>query len=175
MAPWLARATLVASIAIGSAASLSTLDASVATAAPAATRVTVIKDPERRKLVEAVQLADRTLDASQGDAWAQDGTFQIASNPEVKGREAIKAFLAGFFGMKLFTKIEHRMVDVVELRDKLIYNAVVTYTLPGGDTVVSSYVNWITFKREGKALKFETYRVFIDTTPLMAKSNMGRK
>jgi hypothetical protein len=133
-------------------------------------KITVIKDAERRKLIESVQLGDQNLDPEQAVAWAEDGSFQIGANPAVKGRAAIKGFLSGFFGMKLFTKIEHRFVEVVDLRDKLIYNAIVTYTLPGGGVLELPYVNWITFKREGKQLTFDTYRVFIDAAPLMARS-----
>jgi SnoaL-like domain len=148
------------------------LAAAPAHAGGAGAKVTSIKDPERRALIERMQLADKNLDAQQGDAWATDGTFQIGANPPVTGPAAVKGFLGGFFGMKLFTKIEHRFVEVVEQRDKLIYNAIVTYTLPSGETLEIPYVNWITFKREGKQLKFASYRVFIDSSPLMAKVKM---
>jgi hypothetical protein len=145
-----------------------------ATAAPATETISAIKDPERRKLVDLVQLGDRTLDPKQANAWAQDGTFQIGANPAVKGPAAIEGFLGGFFGMKLFTKLEHRMVEVVEQRDRLIYQAIAIYTFADGGTMELSYVNWITFKREGKQLKFATYRVFIDASPLMARARQHK-
>ncbi|MBK7536131.1 MAG: hypothetical protein IPI49_12345 [Myxococcales bacterium] len=56
-----------------------------------------IQDAEKAQLQRTVQEGDRTLDPSQSEAWAVDGTFQIGDFPPVVGPKAIAGFLAGFF------------------------------------------------------------------------------
>lgn len=132
------------------------------------TSTTVILDPEKRALTEIVQTGDERRDPSQADAWAADGTFQIGAMPLQQGRENIRGFLGGFFSMGLFEKLHHRMIAVIEQPDSLVYRAVAVYTLAGGRTLELPYVNWVTYTRENGELKFRTYQVFIDPSPLLA-------
>ena len=129
---------------------------------------TVINDPEKRALTDLVQSGDERQDPDQADAWSVDGTFQIGAMPLQQGRESIRGFLRGFFSMGLFEKLHHRMVAVIERPDSVVYRAVAEYTLPNGETLASPYVNWVTYTREGGVLKFKTYQVFIDPSPLLA-------
>jgi hypothetical protein len=129
-----------------------------------------IQDQAKRLLQERLQKADRELDARQGDAWVEDGTFQIAQFPPAQGPAAIDAFLAHFFGQRLFTKLEHDITHVVELPDELAFQANATYTLRDGQVLTLPYSNFITYARVGEALKFKTYRVYIDASELMAKA-----
>lgn len=102
---------------------------------------TKIKDPEKRRLTQFVQKGDLDQDPSQASAWASDGTFQIGAMPKQTGPEAIRRFLAGFFGAKLFVKLEHQMVEVIESKKRLVYKAVAVYTLKNGNKLNIPYVN----------------------------------
>ena len=129
---------------------------------------TFISDPEKRALTETVQAGDERQDPDQADAWAADGTFRIGAMPLQQGREAVRGFLRGFFSKGLFKQLRHRMVAVIEQPESLVYRAVAEYTLANGQTLESPYVNWVTYTRENGVLKFQTYQVFIDPSPLMA-------
>lgn len=123
-------------------------------------------DQERAALQMAVQAADCALDPEQASNWAEGGSFRIGNLPEVKGRDAIRSFLRGFFGQGLFTELSHRVISLVETKDATVFQAVATYRLKDGKTVDIPYANWVTYTRENGALKFNTYRVYIDPAPL---------
>jgi hypothetical protein len=120
---------------------------------------TSIQDPRKKELWEKSVVYDAALDGnSLAELWHPDGSVQIASNPKVTGRENVRGFFNQFFGLKLFKKLEHQMVEVWELPDATIYNAVATYTLPDDSKVSYPYVNVVKYK-DGL---FYDYKVFID-------------
>jgi hypothetical protein len=131
---------------------------------------TSFRDPEKARLQAYVQQGDRDLDPSQGDAWAAEGTFQIAEFPVVTGPSAIKSFLEFFFEQKMFKTLSHEIVNLVELPDEVSFQANAIYTLQNGETLRVPYANFITYTREGGALKFQSYRVYINTEPLMKRA-----
>jgi SnoaL-like domain len=124
---------------------------------------TAIQDPQKRALWEKSVVADANLDANAlAELWHPEGSVQIASNPRVTGRENVRQFFGGFFGLKLFKKLEHKMIEVWELPDATIYNATATYTLQDNSQVSLPYVNVVKCK---DGLFFD-YKVFIDASAL---------
>jgi hypothetical protein len=118
-----------------------------------------IQDPRKRALWEKSVAYDATLDSNAlAELWHLEGSVQIASNPKVTGRDSIRGFFGHFFGLKLFKKLTHQMIEVWELPDATIYNAIATYTLPDDSVVSYPYVNIVKY-RDGL---FFDYKVFID-------------
>lgn len=132
------------------------------------------KSRERAALQTAVQAADCKLDANQADNWAQDATFQIGNLPAVKGRENIRKFLSGFFGQGMFVELAHRVETLREFRNSTVFRAVAIYALKDGRKVEIPYANWITYTREKGKLKFDTYRIFIDPSPLFEAAKQSK-
>jgi len=133
--------------------------------------VQTILDPEKSALQKLVQEGDRNLDPNQAVAWGSESTFQIGDLPPVHGTEAIRTFLDGFFKQGFFTKLEHEIDHVVELPDELSFEAKAIYTLTNGERLSLPYANFITYAREKGALRFKTYRVYIDVAPLLKRAN----
>lgn len=129
-----------------------------------------IQDAEKAQLQRTVQEGDRTLDPSQSEAWAIDGTFQIGDFPPVVGPKAIAGFLAGFFTQGLFKTLEHELLHVLELPEEISFQANVIYTLPNNETLSVPYSNFIRYTRENGKLKFKTYRVYINTEGLVKRA-----
>ena len=137
-------------------------------------RSVTIEDPEKAKLQALVQEGDRNLDAKQSDAWAADGSFQIGDFPAAVGRERIFEFLKGFFGQGLFTTLEHELTHVLEGPDEVSFQANAHYTLQNGERLTVPYANFITYAREAGALKFKTYRVYINAEVVVKKAMENR-
>lgn len=122
-----------------------------------------IKSQERKTLYEKSLIYDANLDADGlGTLWHPEGKFQIASFPQVVGSQNIAAFFKQFFSYGLFSKLEHDMIEVWDLDDVLIYNAIAIYTRPDGSILKTPYTNIVKYK-DGL---FSDYKVFIDTAPL---------
>ncbi|MBL8716980.1 MAG: nuclear transport factor 2 family protein [Myxococcales bacterium] len=123
--------------------------------------------PSHQSLFERSLAADANLDANIfAELCAEDAVFQIAALPEARGREVIRQFLAGFFAQKLFTKLEHRLLEVYDSPEVLLYRAEAIYSLADGSTVVSPYVNRVLYRGE----LFGDYRVHIDPSPLFERA-----
>ncbi len=122
-----------------------------------------ITHPERKSLWERTLAADARLDADAlAVLWHPEGGVQIGAIPQVKGRENVRKFFAGFFARRLFEKLEHEMLEIWDLDDVLIYSAVAIYTRKDGSVLRVPYTNTVKY-RDGL---FYDYRVFIDTKPL---------
>jgi hypothetical protein len=129
-----------------------------------------IKDAEKAKLQAFVQDGDRNLDPKQAVAWAKDGSFQIGEFPPANGPDQIFGFLKQFFDQALFTTLEHELTHVLELPDEVSFQANAHYTLHNGERLTVPYANFITYTREAGALKFKTYRVYINAEVVVKRA-----
>ena len=127
-------------------------------------------DAEKAALQAYVQRGDRDLDPSQADAWAADGTFQIADFPAVTGPQAIRGFLTSFFQQGLFKTLRHELVELLEQEDRAAFRAHAHFTLHDGEVLTIPYANFISYGRENGTLRFKTYRVYIDVAPLVRRA-----
>lgn len=124
---------------------------------------TVISNSKRKALWEESLIYDANLNGEGlGRLWHANGSVQIGANPKVDGNKNIAAFFNQFFSYGLFTKLEHEMIEVWDLEDVLIYNALAIYHRPDGSILKVPYTNIVKYKDD----LFYDYRVFIDTSPL---------
>jgi hypothetical protein len=124
---------------------------------------TTITNLTRKLLWERSIVADLELSADKlAVLWHPEGRFQIGAQPPVTGRENIRQFFKGFFGMGLFSRLEHAMGAVWDLDDALIYTATAVFSQSNGGTLAIPYTNIVRYRDD----LFADYRVFIDTKPL---------
>jgi hypothetical protein len=131
---------------------------------------TEFRDSEKAALQAYVQRGDRDLDPTQADAWAANGTFQIGDLPAVTGPDAIRGFLAGFFQQGMFKTVRHEIVDLLEQSERAAFRANAHFTLQNGESLSVPYATFLGYGRERGALKFDSYRVYIDFTPVARRA-----
>jgi hypothetical protein len=111
------------------------------------------------ELFADVDRMDATVFASH---LAQDASLRFGNGEELTGREAIEAYIAGFFAT--IDNLSHEIVSQWELDDTTILRLEVTYTRQDGRIVT---IPVVTIYRRGPEL-IDDYRVFIDPAPIYA-------
>jgi ketosteroid isomerase-like protein len=107
-----------------------------------------------------------SVDGKDADTFssylADDAVFRYGSQQPVKGRQAVREYVAGFFGT--VAALEHRVIETWEGDDSLVCRGEVTYTRHDGAQVMVPFTNVL--KLEGGRIR--NYLVYIDPTPLMS-------
>jgi ketosteroid isomerase-like protein len=107
-----------------------------------------------------------SVDGKDADTFSSyltdDAVFRYGSQEPVKGRRAVRDYVAGFFGT--VSALEHRVVETWEGEGSLVCRGEVTYTQLDGAQVTVPFTNVL--KLEGDRVR--DYLVYIDPTPLMA-------
>lgn len=118
-----------------------------------------------REWAEAVFAA---VDRQDADAFsgffAPDGVFVFGNGAEVRGRDAIRTAVAGFFDA--IAGLRHEIVDVWMCGSAVITRIAVTYTRLDGSCVTLPGANIWTLRDGG----IGDYRIYIDLAPLFAPS-----
>jgi 2-succinyl-5-enolpyruvyl-6-hydroxy-3-cyclohexene-1-carboxylate synthase len=122
-----------------------------------------IQDAEKAQLQRTVQEGDRTLDPSQSEAWAIDGTFQIGDFPRSSGPRPSRGSWPASSPRGSSRRSSTSCCTSLELPEEISFQANVIYTLPNTETLSVPYSNFIRYTRENGKLKFKTYRVYINT------------
>lgn len=106
-----------------------------------------------------------TVDAKDAQAFSSyltdDAVFRYGSQDSVKGREAVRDYVGGFFGT--IAASEHRVIETWDGDGSLVCRGEVTYTKLDGARVSVPFTN--VFKLEGDLIR--EYLVYVDPTPLM--------
>ncbi len=106
----------------------------------------------------------KAIDAKDATRFAQfiapDGVFIFANLPPVHGREAIQAFVAGFFSA--LKALSHQIDDSFRDGDAVIMRGRVTYTRLDGSTLSVPFCN--VFKMRGELIAH--YQIYIDNSAL---------
>jgi ketosteroid isomerase-like protein len=112
------------------------------------------------KLEEVFATIDR-MDADGFAAYmADDGVFRFGSQEPVRGRQAVRDHVSGFFGA--IKALRHRLGDRWEGDASLVCEGEVTYTLLDGRNVTLPFVD--IFRFEGD--KISDYLVYVDPAPM---------
>lgn len=109
-----------------------------------------------------------TIDARDADgfvaALTQDAEFRFGNAPAVRGREAIRSAVAGFFAA--IAGCRHRLIGSWHGSGTAVCEGEVTYTRHDGSSVTIPFVN--VFELRGE--RIASYRIYIDNAPLFSKS-----
>jgi ketosteroid isomerase-like protein len=117
---------------------------------------------------QAISTTDLFADIDRMDAtafasyFADHGVLRFANADEVRGRGAIEAVIAGFFGT--IKGLSHRILGHWDVGDTTIIQAEVTYTRTDDGQVTLPAA--VIFRRDGDLIV--DYRIYIDQTPLYA-------
>jgi ketosteroid isomerase-like protein len=95
-------------------------------------------------------------------ALSLDAEFRFGNAPAVRGREAIRAAVAGFFAA--IAGCRHRCRHTWNGPGSAVCEGEVTYTRCDGKTVTVPFAN--VFELRGD--RIAAYRIYIDNTPLFA-------
>ena len=93
---------------------------------------------------------------------APDAEFRFGSSPPVRGHEAIRAAVEGFFSS--FAALSHKPQRLVADGDAVVCEGEVTYTRHDGSRITLPFCNVFEIDNGLIAL----YRVYIDVAPLYA-------
>ena len=108
------------------------------------------------------------IDARDADGFVAfltpDAEFRFGNAPAVRGREAIRAAVAGFFSV--IGGCRHRLIGSWNGPGTAVCEGEVTYTRLDGSTVTIPFVN--VFGLEGE--RVASYRIYIDNAPLFSKA-----
>ena len=110
----------------------------------------------------------QSIDARDAKAFAgfitEQGQFRYASQPAVRGREAIETFVAGFFST--LKSIRHENIRNWSADDgkTLFIAGDVVYTLPNDAEVSIPFLNLCTMVGD----KVQDYLVYTDPSPMAA-------
>ncbi len=116
------------------------------------------------ELIAKCQAADAALDADAFVALlTPEVVFRMGNQPEVQGREAVRAAVASLFGQ--LQSIQHRTIHIWEDGAEIALRAEVTFRRRDGREVILPYVNVLTIAREGL---ISDYRIHIDASPLFS-------
>jgi ketosteroid isomerase-like protein len=91
-----------------------------------------------------------------------DCTFVFGNQPAVKGKTAVRDYVAGFFGMIGGSK--HSVLDFWSRGDSIVWQGEVLYTRKDGKKVSVNFAN--IFHMEKDLIK--DYLIYIDNTPLFS-------
>ncbi len=112
-------------------------------------------------LLEVLKSVDNK-DADVFSAYlADDAIFRYGSQDAVKGRQAVRDYVAGFFSA--VASLEHRVLETWEGDDSLVCRGEVTYVKHDGIHVTVPFTN--IFKLDGGQIR--DYLVYVDPTPLL--------
>jgi ketosteroid isomerase-like protein len=104
------------------------------------------------------------IDRKDADAFVacltEDAVFRYGSQEPVRGRDAVRDYVAGFLGT--LEAIRHQVLDVWEHEEALVCRGDVTYRLQDGREVTVPFANILTLEGD----KVLDYRIYIDPTPL---------
>ncbi|HSG82472.1 MAG TPA: nuclear transport factor 2 family protein [Gemmatimonadota bacterium] len=89
-----------------------------------------------------------------------DAVFRYGSQPAVQGRQAVREYVAGFFGT--LTGLSHAVHDTWERNDALVMRGDVTYTKHDGGVITVPFTN--IFYLQGD--RVQQYLVYADPSPL---------
>jgi hypothetical protein len=107
-----------------------------------------------------------SVDGKDADAFSSyfvdDGVFRFGSQEAVKGRQAVRDYVAGFFGT--VAALEHKVSETWEGDGSLVCRGDATYTRHDGARVTVPFTNIL--KLEGNRIR--DYLVYVDPTPLTA-------
>jgi len=118
---------------------------------------------ETRKWLEAISKTIDTKDAAGfSEFLTEDCVFRFGNQPEVKGRQATKDYVAAFFDM--IGGSEHKIEDIFEKENSYVWQGEVLYTRKDGKKVGVKFAN--IFHTEGELIK--DYLIYIDNAPLFA-------
>jgi ketosteroid isomerase-like protein len=108
----------------------------------------------------------KTVDSKDSGAFSShltdDAVFRYGSQEPVKGRQAIRDYVEGFFGT--VAALEHRPIETWEGESSLVCRGEVTYTKLDGAQVTVPFTNVL--KLDGQ--RVHDYLVYIDPTPLLS-------
>ncbi len=96
-----------------------------------------------------------------------DARFVFGNQPEVRGGDAIRAAVQGFFD--LLGGVSHSIGAVVESSGLVALEGTVTYRRNDGSTLSLPFADFLFF-RDGRV---SDYRIYIDVTPLWASPAPG--
>lgn len=103
-----------------------------------------------------------TADVDGFMRWlADDCSFTYASQPPVRGADAVRAMVGGF--LKSFAAVEHRVDMTWESDGAAITEGTVTYTTDDGGSTTLPFCNVMHLADDGR---IRDYRIYIDPTPL---------
>jgi uncharacterized protein (TIGR02246 family) len=107
----------------------------------------------------------KAIDAKDADSFVsyltEDAVFRYGSGDAVKGREAIREYVAGFFGT--IQALQHRVTETWGQDGSLVCQGEVTYTKLDGNEIILPFVNVFRLDKE----RVRDYRIYIDPSPLM--------
>lgn len=107
----------------------------------------------------------KSVDSKDADTFssylADDAVFRYGSQDPVKGRQAVRDYVAAFFGT--VAALQHRVLETWEGDESLVCRGEVTYTRHDGIQVAVPFAN--VFKLGGRQIR--DYLVYVDPTPLM--------
>jgi len=106
------------------------------------------------------------IDAMDADAFvsflSRDAVFRFGNGPEVRGREAIREAVAGFFGT--IAGLRHRLLGTWTHPGTVICRGEVTYTRKDGSDVTLPFAD--VFELRGDEIR--EYQIYMDVAPLFA-------
>lgn len=108
-----------------------------------------------------------SIDAKDSDAFlaflTRDATFRFGSAPEVRGHDAIRAGVDGFF--TTIAGSRHALKNVLGDDGTLVCEGEVTYRRHDGSELTLPFTN--VFGLDGKLISH--YKIYIDIAPLYAE------
>ncbi len=108
----------------------------------------------------------RSIDAMDAGRFAsfltEDAVFRFGNAPEARGREAIRALVAGFFEM--IAGLEHRVTDTWAQPGTVVCRGEVTYTRKDGTQLTVPFADVLVMRGESIA----DYRIYMDVSQLFA-------
>ena len=120
--------------------------------------------PAQQELLQDVFAA---IDRRDADAFVSyltaDAVFRFGSSPPVKGRDAAREAVAGFFAS--FAGLSHKLSNSIATDETLICEGEVTYTRHDGSTVVLPFAD--SFELEDGLISH--YKIYMDIGPLYAE------
>lgn len=113
-----------------------------------------------------IEKLGKTIDAKDSEGFAnfltEDGIFRFGNQPEVRGRQATRDYVARFFTM--IKSSQHEIINLLEKDDKIIWQGRVTYTRLDANKVTVNFCNIFYMKKD----MIDQYLIYIDNTPLFA-------
>lgn len=91
-----------------------------------------------------------------------EAVFQFGNAPVVRGSEAIRETVSGFFAS--IAAVKHELADVWQPPDTLICHGLVTYTRLDGSTLTVPFANVLGLE----AGRVRDYRIYVDISALYA-------
>ncbi len=112
------------------------------------------------KLEDVFAIIDRKDADGFAEHLTEDAVFRFGSQEPVHGRQAVRDYVAGFFGT--IKALRHRLGDRWEGDGSLVCAGEVTYTLLDGRNVTLPFVD--VFRLEGDAIS--DWLIYIDPAPM---------